>query len=62
VWGVQGDRAFLLVPQPSYLGAQKLELSGDWLLVYGEIAEEQPEIRYNRRTHEVIYVEDVAQP
>jgi hypothetical protein len=62
VWGVQGDRAFLLVPQPSYLGAQKLELSGDWLLVYGESTEEQPEIRYNRRTHEVIYVEDVAQP
>src|SRR5262249_45990393 len=23
VWGVQGDRAFLLVPQPSYLGAQR---------------------------------------
>jgi len=62
VWGVEGERAFLLVPQPSYLGAQKFELSGDWLLVYGEITEEQPVIRYNRRTREVIYVEDLAEP
>jgi hypothetical protein len=55
LWGVRGDRAFLLVPQPSYLGAPQLELSGDWLLIYGEVEEPQgpPIIRYNRRTHEL---------
>jgi hypothetical protein len=55
VWGVRGNQAFLLVPQPSYLGAQRLELRGDWLLIYGELEEPDghPDIRYNRRTHEI---------
>lgn len=55
VWGVRGNQAFLLVPQPSYLGAQRLELRGDWLLIYGEFVEPgaRPDIRYNRRTHEL---------
>ena len=55
VWGVRGNQAFLLVPQPSYLGAQRLELRGDWLLIYGELDESDghPDIRYNRRTHEI---------
>jgi hypothetical protein len=55
VWGVRGDRAFLLVPQPSYLGAQQMELDGDWLLIYGQLEEPQgpPTVRYNRRTHEL---------
>src|SRR6478736_233361 len=55
VWGVRGNQAFLLVPQPSYLGAQRLELRGDWLLIYGELEESDghPNIRYNRRTHEI---------
>jgi hypothetical protein len=60
VWGVKGDRAFLLVPQPSYLGAQRLELRGDWLLIYGEVGDRpgKPDIRYNRRTHELRYAEN----
>ncbi|HXT24815.1 MAG TPA: hypothetical protein VN749_08325 [Candidatus Eisenbacteria bacterium] len=60
VWCVKGDRAFLLVPQPSYLGAQRLELRGDWLLIYGEVEDStgRPEIRYNRRTHELRYTEN----
>ena len=61
VWGVdvKGNRAFLLVPQPSYLGAQRLELRGDWLFIYGEIedADYGPDIRYNRRTHELLFVQ-----
>jgi hypothetical protein len=60
VWGVKGDRAFLLVPQPSYLGAAILELRGDWLLIYGEVEDppRPPDIRYNRRTHELRYAEN----
>jgi len=60
VWGVKGDRAFLLVPQPSYLGAQRLELHGDWLFIYGELEESRgsPDVRYNRRTHELRYAEN----
>jgi hypothetical protein len=58
VWGVNENRAFLLVPQPSYLGAQRLELHGDWLFIYTEVDEvnnRPPDIRYNRRTHELIF-------
>lgn len=60
VWGVQGNRAFLLVPQPSYLGAQRLELRGDWLFIYGELEEpdDSPDVRYNRRTHELLFAEN----
>jgi hypothetical protein len=60
VWGLKGNRAFLLVPQPSYLGAQRLELHGDWLFIYGELEEPEdgPDIRYNRRTHELRFTEN----
>jgi hypothetical protein len=60
VWGLQGNRAFLLVPQPSYLGAQRLELRGEWLLIYGELEEpdDKPDISYNRYTHELRYAEN----
>ena len=60
VWGLKGDRAFLLVPQPSYLGAQRLELHGDWLLIYGELEKPtaRPDISYNRRTHELRFAEN----
>ena len=60
VWGVKGNRAFLLVPQPSYLGAQRLELHGDWLFIYGELenADSRPSIRYNRRTRELLFAEN----
>lgn len=59
VWGVKGNRAFLLLPQPSYLGAQRLELRGDWLFIYGELEEpdDRPDVRYNRRTHELRFSE-----
>ena len=59
VWGVKENRAFLLVPQPSYLGAQRLELRGDWLFIYGELEEpdDSPDVRYNRRTHELHFAE-----
>jgi len=48
------------VPQPSYLGAQRLELHGDWLFIYGELEESRgsPDVRYNRRTHELRYAEN----
>jgi len=60
VWGVKGDRAFLLVPQPSYLGVPLLEVRGDWLLIYGEVEDSPrpPSIRYNRRTHDLLYTEN----
>jgi hypothetical protein len=60
VWGVKGNRAFLLIPQPSYLGAQRLELHGDWLFIYGEFEEPKgkPDIRYNRRTHDLLFTEN----
>ena len=60
VWAVKGNRAFLLVPQPSHLGAQRLELRGDWLFIYGELEEpdDSPDVRYNRRTHELRYAEN----
>lgn len=59
VWGVKGNRAFLLLPQPSYLGAQRLELRGDWLDIYREAedADYGPDLRYNRRTHELVFVQ-----
>ena len=57
VYGVQEGRAFLLLPRRSYLGAEKLELQGDWLLIYdaGGIDEEppRPSARYNRRTRQL---------
>lgn len=56
VWGLRGDHAFLLVPRPSYLGASRLELHGDWLYVYGEVDEDtdtRPTYTYNRRTGEL---------
>jgi hypothetical protein len=60
VWGVKGNRAFLLVPQPSYLGAQRLELRGEWLFIYGEVEEpdDRPDVCYNRRTHELRYADN----
>ena len=53
VYGVQDHRSFLLLPQPAYLGAAKLQFDGDWLLIYNE--EESPQVlaRYNRRTGEL---------
>lgn len=56
VWGVRGTRAFLLLPQPTYTGAQKLEFQGDWLVVYGDLpvgASLSAVARYNRRTGEL---------
>ena len=57
VWGIHGDRAFLLVPRPSYLGVCTLTIKGDWLLGYEtcllEDEPSEPEIRYNLRTHEL---------
>jgi hypothetical protein len=59
IWGVRGDRAFLLLPQPAYRGSEKMELQGDYLIVYGEFddpskAKSPPIVaRYNRLTHEL---------
>lgn len=55
VWGVQGERAFLLLPQPAYKGAEKLEFQGDWLVIYGDFPDAAPSVvaRYNRRTGEL---------
>jgi hypothetical protein len=69
VWGIRGERVFLLAPQVSYTfeGIDGLRFEGDWLLAYGERQDARnvgkseivsgdrvrPSIRYNRRTHEL---------
>jgi|HubBroStandDraft_6_1064221.scaffolds.fasta_scaffold01763_10 hypothetical protein len=58
VWGVSDKRAFLLLPRPAYLGAEQLELDGDWVVIRVEgsrdIHAPGPVIaRYNRKTHEL---------
>jgi hypothetical protein len=69
VWGIRGDRAFLLAPQLSetFDGIGSLRFDGDWLLAYGtmvdveknvsdverSIGQVRPSIRYNRRSHEL---------
>jgi len=57
VWGVRGNRAFLLVPRSSYLGVCTLTIKGDWLLGYescsAEDEQSEPDVRYNLRTHEL---------
>ncbi|MHB8541610.1 MAG: hypothetical protein ACYDCD_11815 [Candidatus Acidiferrales bacterium] len=57
VWGVRGNRGFLLLPQPAYKGSEKMEINGDWLIIHGEYddPDKVPAVvaRYNRRTHEL---------
>jgi hypothetical protein len=69
VWGIRGERVFLLAPQISYTveGIDGLRFEGDWLLASGETQDTsdarksefvpedriRPSIRYNRRTHEL---------
>lgn len=59
VWGVKGEERFLLLPQPAYLGASKLQLSGEWLLIYGEAESDEeapPVARYHRRTSKLEFL------
>ncbi len=59
VWGIRGERGFLLSPQLAYLGARTLKFEGDWLLVFESVDEEDvPSLRYNRRTHELRLLPD----
>jgi len=57
VWGIHGNRAFLLAPRSSYLGVCTLTIKGDWLLGYEtcslEDEQPEPEVRYNLLTHEL---------
>lgn len=57
VWGVRGNRGFLLLPQPAYKGSEKMEIDGDWLVIHGdyESPSKEPRVvaRYNRVTHEL---------
>ena len=56
VWGVRAGKGFLLLPQPAYRGSEKLEIQGDWLVIYGErVGDQAPPVvaRYNRRTQEM---------
>jgi hypothetical protein len=54
VWGIRGNRAFLLIPRPSYLGVCILTIKDEWLLGYDDCAsEDAPDVRYNLRTHEL---------
>ena len=66
VWGIRGDRVFLLAPQLSetFDGIGSLRFEGDWLLAYGtgvsDVEKSEaplgrilPTIRYNRRSHEL---------
>lgn len=58
VWGIRGERGFLLVPRLADPGVGHLTIQGDWLVAF-ETAEpvpaedEHPLFRYNRRTHEL---------
>lgn len=59
VWGVQGQRAFLLLPRATYLGATEIRLDGDWLVMYGDPwcphCPSHAELgRYHRRSHELV--------
>ena len=61
VWGVKGNRGFLLLPHPAYTGAHKLEIEGEWLLIYGEAGENwslELVARYNRKTHLLLITPD----
>lgn len=53
VWGIWGDRGFLLVPRTSYLGACRLEIKAEWLLGFEDCSakDQEPDFQYNRRTH-----------
>lgn len=54
VWGIRGDRAFLLIPRHGYLGVCTLAIKGEWLLGDDDCAsEDEPDVRYNLRTHEL---------
>lgn len=59
VWGVQGKRAFLLLPRAEHKGAERFEIEGDWLLIYVDgVVTEAPlgqsvVARYNRTTREM---------
>lgn len=61
VYAVQKDKSFLLLPAPAYRGAEKLEIQGDWLVIYASVQvdrernkwELRPVARYNRRTGEL---------
>jgi hypothetical protein len=61
VYGVERDRCFLLLPRPAYGGAERLEIDGDWLVVFASVSLEHvdPKLevrevaRYNRRTREI---------
>jgi hypothetical protein len=58
VYGISGNMCFLLVTSPGYLGAEKLELAGDSLLVYTQSADDAvPLARYNRRSKELRIIE-----
>jgi len=57
VWGVRGNRSFLIIPRPAHTGCDRLGFEGDWLLIYGVgfgMEEEKPIARYNRRTHRLV--------
>jgi hypothetical protein len=57
VWGQDGNRAFLLLPRSSYLGATDMHIEGEWLLIYGDDclpAYSHEEIaRYQLRLHQL---------
>jgi hypothetical protein len=55
VWGVRGDKKFLILPRPDYRGCERLELDGDWLVIYGE--EDDLVARFNRKTQKMLIME-----
>jgi hypothetical protein len=65
VWGVQENRAFLLLPRPAYKGCERLEFDGEWLVIYGAkgggYGDPTPVARYNRRTQSFILVGEALQ-
>lgn len=63
VWGIQGQRVFLLLPRASYLGSTDMQLDGDWLILYGDpwcddCTSHMELARYQLRSHELIVAHD----
>lgn len=67
VYAIQKGKSFLLMPRPEYGGARKLELNGEWLLIYADVFIDKEKkkmdvlavAKYNRKSGELIIEHDL---
>jgi hypothetical protein len=67
VYAIQKGKSFLLMPRPEYGGARKLELNGEWLLIYAGVFIDKEKkkmdvlavAKYNRKSGELIIEHDL---